>query len=98
MLGWLVFRCENVGQFGEFFVALFDLRHIGFANDSHAVTQPLFAVFTVLGFLLVFRGIDSFELADRKSLAVVLSQFALFFLAVGELLSQGFNPFLYFQF
>ncbi|MBW2459026.1 MAG: MBOAT family protein, partial [Deltaproteobacteria bacterium] len=98
MIGWLVFRSADMGDFWIHLQALVDVSQLGFAPDAYWVRQPAFFVLTATGFLLVFKGTDAFELARRRSLVIVLAQFVLFVLSLGELLSQGFNPFLYFQF
>ncbi len=98
MIGWAIFRSPDIGSFGEFFVTLFDVRNMGLAHDAYWLVQPSFWIITLVAFAIVFRGTDSFELAERRNLFVTLTQVLLFVLAIGELLSQGFNPFLYFQF
>jgi alginate O-acetyltransferase complex protein AlgI len=98
MIGWLVFRASDMSFCLQYLVAMFDLSNPGFAADSYWVAQPFFFVLAAVAFVLLFKGVDAFELAKRRRPLVMLAQLGLFVLAVGELLSQGFNPFLYFQF
>jgi alginate O-acetyltransferase complex protein AlgI len=98
MVGWVIFRNSTLVAAGQHLLALVDVRHFGFSADSYWLLQPWFYGLVALGFLLVFWGKDSFVLAERRTLLTVVTQTVLFAVAVGELLSQGHNPFLYFQF
>jgi alginate O-acetyltransferase complex protein AlgI len=98
MLGWMVFRCESMADVAAYATALFDFGGPLLSGDAYWVRQPVFFVLLAAGFGVVFMGVDAFKLAAKRSLAWDLLQLAIFVLAVGELLSQAFNPFLYFQF
>ena len=98
MLGWMIFRSDSMAGVAEYAVALVDFSGPVLAADAYWVRQPVFFVLLAIGFGVVFKGIDAFALADKRSLAWDLLQLGVFVFAVAELLSQEFNPFLYFQF
>ena len=98
MLGWLVFRSTDLDQFGSYLVALFNVSELGFQADSYVLTKGWFFGLTLVAFLLVFRGKDSMLMAEERRPRMIALQMGLFLVAGLELLSQGFNPFLYFQF
>ena len=98
MLGWMVFRSPDIASAGQFFIAMFDPSNTGLAADSYWVVKPVFFVLLAVAFLITFRGTDAFAIAEKRTWLSVVVQYALFIFAIGELLSQGFNPFLYFQF
>jgi alginate O-acetyltransferase complex protein AlgI len=98
MVGWVIFRSTSLGAGAEHLLALIDLRAPGLSADSYWIAQPWFYGLVLAGFALVFFGRDSFLLAARRSAVTVVTQTVLLVVAVGELLSQGYNPFLYFQF
>jgi hypothetical protein len=98
MIGWMIFRCDSMAAAAEYAVALVDFSGPVLAADAYWVRQPVFFVLLAIGFGVVFKGIDAFALADKRSLPWDLLQLGVFVFAVAELLSQEFNPFLYFQF
>ena len=98
MLAWAVFRSSSLGAAGEFLTNLVDPGHPGFASDVYWLVQPSFLLALAAGLVIVFRGTDAMRMADERRPAVVVVQLGLFVWSVAELLGQGFNPFLYFQF
>jgi len=98
MLAWAVFRSPSLAAAGTMLANLFDPAHPGFAADVYWLVQPSFLLALGVGLAIVFRGADAMRLADERRPALVTLQLGLFVWSVAELLGQGFNPFLYFQF
>jgi alginate O-acetyltransferase complex protein AlgI len=98
MLAWVLFRSPSLSAATTYFVNLVDVTRPGLAADAYWLVQPAFWLLLAVGLAIVFRGADSMRLADERRPAVVVLQGALFLWSVAELLGQGFNPFLYFQF
>ncbi len=98
MLAWVIFRSSSLAVAGEYLANLVDLAHPGFAADVYWLVQPAFLLALAAGLAIVFRGTDALQMADERKPSVVAVQLGLFVWSVAELLGQGFNPFLYFQF
>ena len=98
MLGWLIFRSETLGAFADYLWLLFSPWTVDTALFNYQLVQPL--TYIVLGacLLITYLGTESTALvaaARRRTHALF---FLLFSWSVIELLSQEYNPFLYFQF
>ncbi|MGH1340114.1 MAG: MBOAT family O-acyltransferase [Nannocystales bacterium] len=98
MLGWLIFRSETLEGFSAYAWTLADPRTADLSSFGYQLVQPL--TYVVLGTcaLITYLGTESVAMVS----AARPRTYALFFLLFGwstvELLSQEYNPFLYFQF
>lgn len=98
MIGWLVFRSETLGGFWRYLVALLDPRYIEPAAWDYVLVQPV--TYAVLGVctLVTYLGTESIALVDAARPRTYAWAAALFAWSTVELLSQEYNPFLYFRF
>lgn len=95
LVGWVLFRAETLPD------AITMLRALVGADGApilFELSQPFWWVLGATGLAIVYFARPSWRLAEKPSSALVYGQLFLFWFAVHELLGQGFNPFLYFQF
>jgi alginate O-acetyltransferase complex protein AlgI len=97
-IGWTIFRAESVRQLGDVLAGLGGLHGLGelTLRGPHPVRWPL-AMLT-LGLALAFFAKNSQTLAMRITWPAALGAVVAFCLGVAQMLLQGFNPFIYFQF
>jgi len=105
MLGWVVFRLENMGDIKQYFQKLFD-----FSSFSLPETIPSYVFILVLAlffsFLCAFKfgkkwelfvfGKDNYSFGSHLALGFVSAM--LFLFSLSSITSSGFNPFIYFRF
>lgn len=98
MIGWLVFRCETLGDVGNYLGVLLDPRTLDPSTWAHPLLQPV--TYGVLGacVLVTYGGTESSALVAAARPRTYAWGFALFAWSTVELMSQGYNPFLYFRF
>lgn len=107
LIGWVLFRAENVSTAFGLYAGMAGLNGIGFTGDVlWSVTN--FQIFTLLSaYVIVFTSpywVKNNLMAQDVSWAAHISMkrqvcvAVLFTLAVCKLISQSFSPFLYFQF
>ncbi len=104
MMGWVIFRIEDMGQMALFFKKLFAFDGISTTVDSEFVSVAVIA--TIFAFLAYFKfgkklsvfffEKESYGLATNLGLTVV--SILLFVLSLSSITSSGFNPFIYFRF
>ena len=98
MVGWLIFRSETIASFGHYAATLFDPRTIDLSALSYPLVQPVSYVVLCSCALISYLGTESSALAAHARPRTYLLFFLLFGWSAVELLSQEYNPFLYFQF
>ena len=101
LLGWIIFRVEDLGTMGTAFAGLFQFRGqtISFLLSHHDALYPLYLLLPAcLGCLplagwLKEKCPEKFQFHARIVLSILL-----FFLCIALLLGATYNPFIYFRF
>ena len=101
MIGWVFFSSENITQAGEFIGSM-----IGFGNSSFIDSQAMyllsentFAIFAMsLSAAGVFDMISTREETRTYKIFKCILYVVIFLLSIAYLVSETYNPFLYFRF
>ena len=100
LFSWVLFRSTTLAEAGSYFTAL-----LGMADVTTASTLIAAELYTPLHFLvmaicavLTVQPVQSFDWVGRSSWPKALLLLLVFIFAIGEMFTQAFNPFLYFQF
>ena len=101
MIGWVFFSSENITQAGEFIGAL-----VGFGNGSFIDSQAMyllnentFAIFAMgLSAAGVFEMISTREETRTYKIFKCVLYVIIFVMSIAYLVSETYNPFLYFRF
>ena len=101
MIGWVFFSSENITQAGEFIGSM-----IGFGNGSFIDSQAMyllsentFAIFAMgLSAAGVFDMISTREETRTYKIFKCILYVVIFLLSIAYLVSETYNPFLYFRF
>jgi alginate O-acetyltransferase complex protein AlgI len=100
LAGWVFFRADNFTVASQYFQALAGFR--GTAETTALLHTELFSTYNlfmlVTGLTIAFFLPNSQTLLRLLTLPKILLALALFALSLALLVTQGFNPFLYFQF
>lgn len=106
IIGWVMFRAENVGQAFAMYQAMFSLSNWQYSYDYALQMKGLQLFLLAMGIAVaLFNGfrqhlprLQSFS--DIKSVGgtVTLLRLPLFLLALSSLIATSYSPFLYFQF
>lgn len=105
MIGWVIFRLENISEIKIFFSRLFS-----FDFSTSFKTIPAFGLTFI--FSIIFSFISSLkkgaqleqfifskeQYSKKQNILLSLSAIVLFFLSASSITSSGFNPFIYFRF
>jgi len=111
ILGWVIFRAENLDVAMNMYRGMFGLNGYGITDYLSWQLKGVSLTMMVVGMMIIFIG-PIFKkylskqtqsptgeaLALNRSILVQVSVFLLFILAVSRLLAQSYSPFLYFQF
>ncbi|MBQ3705677.1 MAG: MBOAT family protein [Clostridia bacterium] len=108
LLGWVLFRAENLGQAGAYLQTMFGLNGRPFADDSVLFYLRDYRTVLAAGILCatpIFRWLrekisgegEGARAAAAEAVAWIF-QLALFLCSVGALLMGAHNPFIYFNF
>lgn len=101
MIGWVFFSCENTQQVSDFLGALVGLGN-GMFIDSQAkylLSENTFAIFAMsLSAAGVFEMISTREETRTYKIFKCILYFVIFILSIAYLVSETYNPFLYFRF
>jgi alginate O-acetyltransferase complex protein AlgI len=100
LAGWVFFRSDTFGVAAHYFQALAGIR--GTADTADLLLAEMTTPYT-LGMLVIGLGVVFFVPNSQSLLRVltagkVAAALGLLILAVALMFTQGFNPFLYFQF
>ena len=101
MIGWVFFSCENIAQAGEFIGALVGFGEGGFIDSQakYLLSENTFAIFAMgLSAAGVFDMISTREETRAYKIAKCVMYFIIFILSIAYLVSETYNPFLYFRF
>jgi alginate O-acetyltransferase complex protein AlgI len=101
MIGWVFFSSENIAQSGDFIGSLIGLGEGGFIDNQakYLIVENAFAVFTMgLSAAGVFDMISTREETRAYKILKCLLYVIIFLLSIAYLVSETYNPFLYFRF
>ena len=104
VLGWVLFRADTVGEAFSFYRALFAFR----TGASATISSQCILFF---GLAIAFSFLPALKIGDRwmeacfdnnpsqkRTIVLFIVTILLFFLSVGALATNDFNPFIYFRF
>jgi len=105
MIGWVVFRLEDIASIKIYISKLFDLESIYFPE-----TIP--SLYTIMILSIIFSFITFFKFGEklehfiykkdsysiRTNLSLTLMSIVFFVLSLSSITAYGFNPFIYFRF
>jgi alginate O-acetyltransferase complex protein AlgI len=97
VFGWVIFRAADTGELLAMWRGMVGLHGLGGLPDL-GPAAPFGLVALAVGLFVAFALPRSEALVQRFHPLVMLGAFALFLLAVCQLLASDFVPFLYFQF
>ncbi len=100
MAGWVIFFSNGLGQAGAVFTSMFGFDAAGIA-DKHALwLLQQYGILLVIGIAvcLPIAGKIREEMLERHPGALAVSALILLALSTAFLVSQNYNPFLYFRF
>ena len=99
MLGWALFYFEDMGALGEFFVQAFGFGATAAAGVNTVLAYlPLMVVAAVAATPLGAKIYARFRNAKWMGAAEILVTAVILLLCVRALVSQSYNPFIYFRF
>ena len=114
LISWVLFRSPTIADAGHYLATMVGhtpatsaLYPSSTGDDGRMLAAMLLAAklytpthFAIMTFcaVLVIQPVQTFEWATRLSWPKVLVLVPLFLLAIGEMFTQAFNPFLYFRF
>lgn len=101
MIGWVFFSSENIAQAGEFIGALTGFGEGGFIDSQakYLLSENTFAIFAMgLSAAGVFDMISTREETRAYKTGKCVMYFIIFMLSIAYLVSETYNPFLYFRF
>jgi alginate O-acetyltransferase complex protein AlgI len=105
LMGWVLFRCENIDHIKYYFTRLFDFhfRPTDLYFDTRFIVMLAFAV--LFSFFGAFGAVEKWQekvySSDQKNHNVIfLCVFGIFLFVIcsAGVVSSGFNPFIYFRF
>ena len=104
MLGWVLFRADDIAGAGGYYAALFSFRS-GLTGTTDMLFWVTLALALVFSFLTLFKGgqrLQDLIFADHYSKGLSWTMFiismVLLVLSAGSLCVSDFNPFIYFRF
>jgi alginate O-acetyltransferase complex protein AlgI len=98
MLGWVLFRADSISDAASYYGRLFNPAVLGTAGATFRLWEPFTIAVCAVSLVLVFAARTAQDLCRTPMAPLLVVQAALFPWSLLELYSQGYNPFLYFQF
>ena len=99
MIGWSLFAFDDMGAFGKFFLSLFGAN--GFADAKTFFYFRSYIISILIGTVCSTPLVGDFLKKEHKpavELIISLVTAVLFIMAVAALVTDSYNPFLYFRF
>ena len=102
LIGWVIFAFEDLGEIEAYLYAMFNVNN--FVNNETLYYLKNYGLIMILGIicstLLANKVIDKFNKANNKGFKIieVIVYMTIFILCTANLVSDSFNPFLYFRF
>lgn len=110
VVGWVLFRAENIGQAISFYEGMIGLNGWEIRNTMQWQVTYQSLVYLVIGWLIIFlhpkflefrqeiKGSPAMETSGYKKPVVVIATIGLFLFSVMKIAADSYSPFLYFQF
>lgn len=105
MIGWVLFRADNIGHAFDYYKAMFSFNLQGFSWDAGSQFYTTLIVALVFSFLTIFpfgRKIEQVvfyrNYGTGGHIAAWLVSIFLLFFSIAALNASGFSPFIYFRF
>jgi alginate O-acetyltransferase complex protein AlgI len=103
VMGWVMFRAENVGKAITFYKAMFAGQGGGLSEALAWQVTGAATAALVIGYVLIFmmpviEKVTRVNIKETRHPAIHSGAIALFVIAVMKLGAQSYSPFLYFQF
>ena len=100
LFSWVLFRSSTIAEAASYFTALFGITSVTTASTLIAAQlyTPVHLLVMAICAVLTVQPVQSFDWVDRSSWPKSWLLLLVLLLAVGEMFTQAFNPFLYFQF
>lgn len=105
MIGWVLFRADNIGHAFDYYRAMFSFNFQGFSWDAGSQFYTTLIVALVFSFLTIFpfgRKIEQVvfyrNYGTGGHIAAWLVSIFLLFFSIAALNASGFSPFIYFRF
>lgn len=108
IIGWVLFRAENLQFAREYFMNMFGVNNNGFINDTTIMLVREYFVFIIAGIILstpIAKRFNKLCVEGRMKIvnkcAVVVYPIVLmllFFISLSYLVIGSYNPFIYFNF
>lgn len=105
LLGWVLFRSENLEMAWQYFDKMFEFN---FSGDAFYFNIKFYTILVVAVFFSFWGGFKIIEKWQEKLfsqgkkvltlIVMVLVSMILFIVSLGSITSSGFNPFIYFRF
>jgi alginate O-acetyltransferase complex protein AlgI len=103
IMGWVMFRAENVNKAMKFYTAMFAGDASGLSEAitwqvTGAAKTALIAGYLLIILMPILEKYTGLNIKETRSPVIHLGAIALFMIAVVKLGAQSYSPFLYFQF
>ena len=102
LIGWVIFAFEDLSKIGTYFNAMFNINN--FVNNETLYYVRNYGLITIIGILcstlIIKNFIEKLNKSDKKRYKIleIIFYMAIFILCTANLVSDSFNPFLYFRF
>ena len=102
LIGWVIFAFEDLSKIGMYLKAMFNINN--FINNETLYYLRNYGVITIIGIvcstLVVKKIINKFNTTNNKKYKIleVIIYMTILILCTANLVSDSFNPFLYFRF
>lgn len=93
LIGWLIFASDNMTFFGNYFINLFDIFKYPIIDNNFLFYLINYGVILIA---CIIFSLPIFKTSNNKILIIIY--FILFIISIAYLVSDSYNPFLYFRF
>ena len=103
ILGWVMFRAENVEKAFTFYKAMFSAKSFSFSEPLEWQITGASITALVIGYILIFampviEAKTKINIKETRAIPMQVGAVVLFIIAVIKLSAESYSPFLYFQF
>lgn len=98
LVGWVLFRCETLGQAGSMLMGMVGLNGAGTPFLEYLTTVPLSLAMLAVTMSMIWTLPNTWEIRWRPGFWSAVALCILFVVCVGVILVNSSSPFLYFQF
>ena len=102
LIGWVIFAFEDLNKIGTYFKAMFNINN--FINNETLYYLKNYGLIVIIGIicstLVVKKIIERINNSNKKRYQIIeiVMYMSIFILCTANLVSDSFNPFLYFRF